>query len=159
MSIHRFFNRSQVTTARPTVLLIRILVGWVFVSEGIGKFIFASTHGSGRFEKIGIPFAPLMGPCVGTVEILCGALLLFGFLTRLAVIPLLCDMAVAIISTKLPILLGYGIGPFTLPSVSQFGLWSMLHEARTDLSMLFGLVFLLIEGAGAWSLDARISQR
>jgi uncharacterized membrane protein YphA (DoxX/SURF4 family) len=31
----------------------------------------------------------------------------------------------------------------------------MVHEARTDLSMWFGLLFLLAAGPGRWSLDAR----
>ena len=31
----------------------------------------------------------------------------------------------------------------------------MMHEARTDFSMLLSLLFLLIVGAGAWSVDGR----
>jgi len=42
-----------------------------------------------------------------------------------------------------------------LPMIAKTGLWSMLHEARADFSMLLGLVFLLITGAGTLSLDAR----
>jgi putative oxidoreductase len=144
------------TTAGPEVVLIRILVGWVFLSEGIGKFLYAATQGSGRFEKIGIPSPHVMGPFVGAVEIICGAMILIGLFTRLAAIPLLIDISVAILSTKLPILLGHGYWRFALPKLSQYGLWSMLHEARTDLSMFLGLIFLLIVGAGGWSVDAKI---
>jgi uncharacterized membrane protein YphA (DoxX/SURF4 family) len=150
------FNR---TTAPPAVLLIRILVGWVFVSEGIQKFLFSDAVGAGRFAKIGIPSAHLMGPFVGAVEISCGALILLGLLTRLATIPLLISMTVAVISTKIPILLGHGFGPFSLPKLSHYGFWSMLHEARTDFSMILGLVFLLIVGAGRSSIDAKWADR
>ena len=145
--------------APVSVLLIRILVGWVFVSEGIGKFLFADAQGAGRFARIGIPAPHVMGPFVGVVEIICGALILLGLLTRLAAIPLLIDMIVAILSTKIPILLGRGFGPFSLPKLPQYGFWSMLHEARTDISMVLGLLFLLILGAGAWSLDQTLLRR
>jgi uncharacterized membrane protein YphA (DoxX/SURF4 family) len=35
----------------------------------------------------------------------------------------------------------------------------MAHEARTDFAMLLGSIFLLIVGAGAWSLDARLRKQ
>ncbi len=127
------------------LLLIRVLVGWVFVSEGIQKFLFPAQLGVGRFEKIGIPAPQVMAPFVGTVEIVGGTLLLAGLFTRLAAIPLLAVILVAIATTKIPML-------------SKSGVWTMLHEARTDFSMLLGLVFLLITGAGTISLDARRRQ-
>src|ERR1017187_2966812 len=91
-------------TARTAkaLLLIRVLVGWVFVSEGIQKFVFPAQLGVGRFEKIGIPFPHVMGPFVGSVEIVCGSLLLIGLFTRVAVVPLLGVILVAIATTKLP---------------------------------------------------------
>lgn len=131
-------------TARVSkaLFLIRILVGWVFVSEGVQKFLFPAQLGVGRFEKIGIPSPHLMAPFVGTIEIVCGALLLFGLFTRLAAIPLLAVILVAIATTKIPML-------------AKTGVWSVLHEARADFSMLLGLLFLLITGAGSLALDAR----
>jgi uncharacterized membrane protein YphA (DoxX/SURF4 family) len=125
------------------ILLIRILVGWVFLSEGIQKFLFPDSLGVGRFVKIGIPWPQTMAPFVGGVEIVCGILVLAGFLTRLASVPLLIDILVALYSTK-------------IITFAKNGLWSTLHEARTDLSMLLGLLFLLLVGAGSWSLDARL---
>lgn len=131
-------------TARTAkaVLLIRILVGWVFVSEGIQKFLFPAQLGVGRFEKIGIPSPHVMAPFVGVVEIVCGTLLLIGLLTRLATIPLLIDISVAIATTKIPM-------------IAKSGMWAMLHEARVDFSMFLGLLFLLVTGAGTLSVDAR----
>jgi uncharacterized membrane protein YphA (DoxX/SURF4 family) len=155
MSMSVFTNLTR-TTAPPSVILIRILLGWVFVSEGIQKFLFADAVGAGRFAKIGIPSPQLMAPFVGGVEIVCGTLILIGLLTRLSTIPLLISMTVAVISTKIPVLLGHAIGPFSVPKLTQYGLWSMLHEARTDFSMILGLIFLLIVGAGRWSIDATL---
>jgi putative oxidoreductase len=139
-------RRVAQTNAPTAVVLIRVLAGWVFVSEGIQKFLFPDAVGAGRFAKIGIPAPQFTAPFVGVVEIVFGAMLLAGLLTRLATIPLLIDMAVAIATTKLPML-------------ARDGLWKMLHEARTDFSMVFGLLFLLVVGAGPWSLDAMLSRR
>jgi putative oxidoreductase len=144
---------------RSAMVLIRLLVGWVFLVEGIVKFLLPDELGVGRFASIGIPAPQAMAPFVGVVEIVCGALLLIGLFTRLATIPLLIDISVAIISTKLPIWLGHGFWRFTLPKLKHYGLLGMLHEARTDFSMLLGLIFLLIVGAGSWSLDAHFGSR
>jgi uncharacterized membrane protein YphA (DoxX/SURF4 family) len=147
------------TTAPPATLLVRLSVGAVFLSEGMQKFLFADAQGAGRFAKIGIPAPDIMGPFVGCVEIVCGALLLIGLLTRLAAIPLMIDISVAIISTKVPILLGHGFWRFSLPKLASYGFWSMAHEARTDFCMLLGSLFLLFVGAGKkWSLDARLTR-
>jgi uncharacterized membrane protein YphA (DoxX/SURF4 family) len=124
------------------ILLIRILVGWVFVSEGVQKFLFPAQLGVGRFVKIGIPVPQIMAPFVGAVEIVCGSLVIIGLFTRWAAIPLLGVISVAIVTTKIPML-------------AKTGIWSMLHEARTDFSMVLGLLFVLISGAGSLALDAR----
>lgn len=135
-------KRAGTTSAPGAVILIRIIVGWVFFSEGIQKFLFPAALGVGRFAKIGIPHPQALAPFVGVVEILCGAMLVFGIVTRLATIPLLIDIGVAIWTTKVPML-------------AKQGFWAMSHEARTDYCMLFGLLFLLIVGAGRLSFDAQ----
>src|ERR1700693_4843426 len=132
--------------AAKAILLIRILVGWVFISEGIQKFLFPDSLGVGRFVEIGIPWPQVMAPFVGVVEIVCGSLLLIGLVTRLATVPLLIDIAVALYSTKIVVF-------------AKNGFWGTLHEARTDMSMLLGLIFLLLVGAGAWSFDAWLAER
>ena len=144
------------TNANAATIIIRLLVGWVFLSEGIQKFLFPAALGAGRFEKIGIPWPEVMGPFVGIVEIVGGSLLLLGLLTRLAAFILLINISVAILSTKIPILLGHGYWLFSLPGLKSYGFWSMAHEARTDFSMFVGLSFLLIVGAGAWSADRKL---
>ena len=133
--------------------MIRFIVGAVFLSEGIQKFLFSDALGIGRFIKIGIPAPEIMAPFVGIVEIVCGTLVLIGLFTRLASIPLLINISVAILSTKIPILLGHSYLFFNLPKLGQYGFWSMLHDARTDFSMFFGSIFLIIVGGGKLSLD------
>jgi putative oxidoreductase len=138
-------SKLLVSTAPASVVLIRLVVGWVFLSEGIQKFLFPAALGVGRFAKIGIPDPQLLAPFVGACEILFGVLLIVGLLTRLSTIPLLIVIGVAIWTTKIPM-------------VAKQGFWAMAHEARTDFCMLFGLLFLLIVGAGRMSLDARLAR-
>jgi putative oxidoreductase len=150
--------RALATSRAPAAtLLIRIMVGAVFVSEGIQKFLYPAAVGAGRFAKIGIPAPDVMGPLVGVIEITCGALVLVGLLTRLAALPLIGVMLVAIISTKIPILLGDGFWGFAVRKLPEYGFWSMAHEARTDFSMLLGSSFLVLVGAGPSSIDRRIA--
>jgi putative oxidoreductase len=137
------------------IVLVRFAVGVVFISEGIQKFLFAEALGAGRFAKIGIPWPEVMGPFVGGVETLAGLLVLLGWFARLAAVPLVLDLLVAIATTKVPILIGRGYLLFAAPAVQKTGLWSMLHESRTDLAMLCGALFLFVAGPGAWSVDAR----
>ena len=148
------------TQAPGWSILVRLLVGLVvFFPEGIQKLAFPQILGAGRFANIGIPYPEIMGPFVGVVETICGALIILGLLTRLAAIPLIIIMIVAIVSTKIPIVLGHDFWIFHLPKLQRYGFWSMLHEARADFCMLLGSLYLLIEGAGAWSLDARLSRQ
>jgi putative oxidoreductase len=127
-------------------LLVRVMVGWVFLTEGMQKFLYPAALGVGRFSKIGIPSPEKMAPFVGVVEIVCGVLLLVGFGTALAVLPLLIDIAVAIATTKAPMLM-------------KQGFWATMHEGRTDFCMVLGLLAVWLMGAGAYSLDALVRRR
>ena len=128
------------TDNAKTTLLIRLMTGAVFLSEGIQKFLFPALRGAGRFESIGLPSPELLASFVGAFEILCGVLVLLGLLTRFGSIPLLIIMMVAFITTKYPILI-------------EKGFWVMFHDYRTDFAMTLGSIFLLIKGGGYWSLD------
>ncbi len=134
------FKKLMGTKAPASVLLIRLAVGGVFLSEGIQKFLFPAALGAGRFAQIRIPSPQFFGPFVGAVEIGCGAFLILGLLTRLAAIPLIIDMLVALYTTKVPIYL-------------KSGFWKMAHEARVDYTMLLCCLFLLFVGAGGASVD------
>jgi putative oxidoreductase len=129
---------------QPGNILIRLLVGLVFLSEGIQKFLAPQTNGVGRFAKIGIPDPQFFGPFTGANEIICGILLIIGLYTRIAAVPLLVVILVAIYTTKIPILIGKGF-------------WAAAHEGRADFCMLVGLIFLLIYGAGKYSIDSNFT--
>ena len=133
------------TEASAAVVLIRLIVGLVFLSEGVQKFLFPDALGPGRFIKIGLPLPEFLAYFVGVFEITCGTLIVLGLLTRLAVIPIITIMLVAIWTTKIPML-------------HDGGFWKMAHEARVDFAMLLGSLFLLLVGAGRCSLDARLSR-
>ncbi|WP_086485910.1 DoxX family protein [Sphingobium sp. GW456-12-10-14-TSB1] len=137
-------------------ILVRLLLAGVFVPEGIQKLIFPEILGAGRFAKIGIPWPEFTGPLVGWFELGCGLLLLVGLFGRLASVPIIVIMIVAIVSTKIPILLGHDWLIFHVRSLDSYGFWSMAHETRTDWAMLLGAVFVLLSGSGRWSLDERL---
>jgi len=125
-------------------VLPRLIVGLVFLSEGIQKFLFPELVGVGRFEKIGFANPEFLASFVASFEIVCGTLMLIGLSVRIAAIPLFIIMVTAIATTKVPIFL-------------EKGFWSMAHEARTDFAMTILLIHLLIFGGGRWSFDSKIN--
>ncbi len=128
----------------PAAVLIRVIVGYVFLVEGIQKYLFPDTLGIGRFIKIGIPMPHVMIHVSAGAEIIGGTLLIVGLFTRLATIPLIINISVAIISTKVMMFV-------------QKGFWPAVHESRLDFTMLVSLIFILIVGAGCLSLDEKLS--
>jgi uncharacterized membrane protein YphA (DoxX/SURF4 family) len=134
-------NKIFHTSSAPT-LIPRLVVGLIFLSEGLQKFITPGAVGAGRFAKIGFEHPEFWASFTGAFEIVCGALILAGLLTRLASIPLLIIMAVAFVTTKYPILIDKGF-------------LSMAHEYRTDFAMTMLLIFLLYFGGGNYSLDKK----
>ena len=86
------------------LLLIRVVVGIVFLTEGVLKFLWPSELGAGRFAHIGLPWPQVLAPVVGALEIAGEAAVLFNLYAGDAAIVLLCIILTAIVSTKLPIL-------------------------------------------------------
>lgn len=144
------------TRAPASVILIRLMVGLVFVSEGLQKFIYPADLGPDRFEKMGFA-QPGIAYFVACFEVTCGTLLVLGLFTRAAAIPLIIVMLTAIATTKLPILVGYDLWGFHVRKLPEYGFWAMAHEARTDWAMLLGSIFLLFVGGGRWSVDAKLA--
>ncbi len=128
----------------------------MFLSSGAVKFLY-DNQGPGRFARIGMPSPAALAYFVGTVEVVCGALLLAGLAVRLAALPLVIDMIVAIATTKLPLLLG--AGPEPVAAMPKTGFWAFAYQARLDVTMLAGCVFLVVAGAGLLSVDALLSRR
>lgn len=141
------------TRASGAVLLIRLYVGLIFAGEGVLKFLRPDTLGPGRFEKAGIPAGGFFAYLDGVFEIACGAAILAGLLVRLATLPMIVDMVGALVITKVPLLWG---GAPLYPK--EGGFWDFFHEGRLELAMLCGSVFLLVVGAGAYSVDSRFTR-
>lgn len=127
------------------VILIRTIVGLVFVTEGILKFVLPGELGSGRFAHIGLPFPKVLAPFVAVVEIVAGSAMMLGLYAGDAAILLLIVIITAIVTTKVPVLLGHNFGRFEPAKLNHYGLLSFLHESRADLSMLFGCLAVLID--------------
>lgn len=141
------------TRASGAVVLIRLYVGLIFVGEGILKFVRPESLGSGRFVKAGIPAGAFFANLDGAFEIVCGLLILVGLLTRLATLPMIVDMLGALGITKVPLL--WSSAPLY---PTEGGFWDFFHEGRLEVAMLCGSMYLLIVGAGKYSLDARMSR-
>jgi putative oxidoreductase len=124
-------------------MIIRLVVGLIFLSEGLQKYFFPETVGTVRFEHIGFSAPAFWAYFTGTFEIICGSFVLLGLLTRIAAIPLFIIMITAFVTTKWPVLMDKGF-------------WAMAHEYRTDFAMTLLLLYLLIYGSGGWSLDSRL---
>jgi putative oxidoreductase len=134
-------------SAERSILLIRLAVGLIFVTQGILKYT-DPKMGVLRFTKIGFPSPEFTAHFVGFFEILCGVLVLAGLFTRFAAVPLLAVICTAIATTKIPELWR-----------PEQGLWFMVSDARTDFAMLCSLIFLVLSGPGRLSIDARLLGR
>ena len=154
-SIMQWLTKPPVDGPR-SVLLLRLMVGGVFFWEGVLKFVYVN-QGVGRFTKLGMPFPALTADFVGCLEIVGGLLLLLGLLTRLIAIPFVIEMIVAMLSTKISMYLG--TSPLPLPPVPpQTGFWAVLHEIRSEYAQIMVALYLLINGAGKWSIDALLDK-
>jgi uncharacterized membrane protein YphA (DoxX/SURF4 family) len=127
------------------MILIRVIVGLVFLVEGILKFAHPDELGAPRFAGIGLPYPHLLAPFVGGVEIVGGVLIILDFFAGDAALVMLAVIVVALVTTKAPILLGRQFGPFTLIKLNSYGWLSFFHEARVDLCMLFGSLAVVID--------------
>jgi putative oxidoreductase len=138
-----YINKNNVSNNK--MILVRLVVGMIFLAEGIQKYIFPELLGTGRFFKLGFSNPSFWAYFTGTFEIICGTLIILGFLTRLASIPPVIIMLVAFVTTKWPILINKGFWPF-------------LDDYYTDFAMTLLLIYLLINGSGKWSVDSKISR-
>jgi putative oxidoreductase len=137
-----FITHLLYTVNDNKTILVRLIVGLIFLSEGIQKYLFPELLGTGRFLKIGFSHPAFWAYFTGTFEIICGTFILLGLITRLVSIPLLIIMITAFFTTKWPLL-------------ADKGFWVMSHEYRTDFAMTLLLIYLIFWGGGRWSADSK----
>ena len=145
MKSNGLISRLIRTDKDSKMTVIRLIVGLVFISEGILKYKLIQWMGPGRFELLGFSHAAFWAYFTGAFEMTCGLLVLSGFLTRIASVPLLTIMIVAFITTKIPLLM-------------EKGFWTFAHEYNTDFALTLLLMILLIHGSGRWSVDRKIAE-
>ena len=149
----RWFTHPPIDGPRAT-LLLRLMAGGVFFWEGVLKFVYTN-QGVGRFTKLGFPAPGATASFVAVLEIVGGAMLIAGLLTRFMALAFVVEMLVAMLSTKIGVYLG--TSPLGMPgSPPKAGVWALLHEIRTDYAQLMTCAFLLVAGPGPLSADARL---
>ena len=116
-------------------LVARFTLGVLFVSTGWGK-VHSLAKVTAYFSELGIPFPGIQAPMVSFIELIGGALLVIGLATRLAAVPLMGSMAVAILTAQRENLHG-------LPDL--FGLVEWTYFAL--------LLWVALAGPGKISLD------
>lgn len=134
------FTRIRNTDDDHKMIIIRLIAGLIFISEGILKYKLMQWLGPGRFAEIGFSHSFFWAYFTGAFEITCGFMVLAGFWTRIASVPLLVIMFVAFVTTKIPLLI-------------EKGFWTFAHEYTTDFSLTLLLTVLIIYGGGRWSAD------
>lgn len=131
------------TNEMGAVLIVRIIMGYVFLVAGLQKFIFPDDMGPGRFEEMGYAFPAFTAYFVGFFETAGAILILIGLATRFAAVPIFVIMLTAIVTTKFPVL-------------ADDGFWSFAHALRLDFSMLMCALFIWMAGADKRSMDYKL---
>ncbi len=125
------------------IIFIRIFVGGIFILEGTHKLF--TPAGVAKFTDIGFSNPEFVSAFASSFEIICGILVLIGFFTRYATIPLIIIMITAIFTTK-------------IPQFDTKPVFDVLHATRLDFALLLSGVFLLLSGGGKYSVDIEKSK-
>jgi putative oxidoreductase len=139
MNSPNFVNAQRVSVG---LAILRVVTGVIFIAHGAQKFfVYGMAGATGAFEQMGIPLPAITAPLVATVELLGGAALIIGLLTRLAALGLAINMlgAIALVKAK---------GGFFAPGGIEF-----------ELILLGAAAALTLTGAGLYSVDAALANR
>jgi len=129
------------TFAPITELLIRMVAGGSLAIHGF-PILFGDTAGAAKFlESVGFENALFWAYIVGAVELVCGACLAVGFLTRLVAAPIIGFLLIAIVTYHW-----------------QFGFAWENRGIEYPLFWAIVVFHFLIRGGGPWSLDALIGR-
>jgi putative oxidoreductase len=133
---------AQLDRLRGVALLLgRLAVGLVFLSTGWGK-VHNVEKVTEFFASLHIPAPGFHAVLVGWSELLCGAALIVGVLTRLATIPLIVSMIVAILTAKRGDIHGF----FDLVAFEEF-------------TYLLVLIMIAVLGPGALAVDHLLAKK
>lgn len=121
------------------LLAVRLFWGWQFFTTGLGKLGNIDTIAA-YFDSLGIAVPQFSAYLVATTEMVGGALLLLGFLSRLAVLPLMITMVVALMTAHYEVTATIFEDPTSFTNLSAF-------------SFFFASLIVFVFGPGVFSLD------
>jgi putative oxidoreductase len=122
-------------------LLARLTVGVAFAESGWGK-VHNLEAVAGYFAELGIPAPAFQATFVSYVELICGSLVLFGLATRVAAVPLIGTMVVALLTAKASDIAGFS---------------DLIGTIELCYAVL--CTWLALAGPGAASIDHAIARR
>lgn len=128
------------------LLIIRVIVGIIFVFHGYQKLQMGFENVGGFLASLNFPLPQLFAYILTLTELLGGICLILGFLTRLWALLLSFVMIVAIMTVKIKVGL---IAPFNQPGVGM----------ELDLALLAGLLSILLQGPGKYSVDLKLLRK
>lgn len=135
-----FSGPSDNTLVQITWLIIRLAVGGLMIHNGLAKLDDVPGFAEGVVSFIGLPYPVFFTYCAAYAEIVGSILILLGLLVRPSAAALLGTMAVAIF--------------FHLKA-------NGFVVAPLETAALYGTIyiFLLVNGAGQWSIDEWLANR
>jgi putative oxidoreductase len=141
--------------ARWAPVLLRLIVGFGFLSHGLAKLARGPEIFAHILSALGTPFPALLSWATILVEILGGAAFLLGALVTLVSIPSLAVLVVAVVTVHLP----NGFSSIKLQSVDAMGAHFGQPGYETDLLYIACILALMLCGAGPLSVDGLIARR
>src|SRR4051812_2651927 len=136
-------------TGQSSILIVRFMVGSMFGLKGLLQFT-AINREMGLFLR---PESPaITANFIASMEIIGGAFLVFGLLTRLTTLYFIVEIIVANITANIN--LHISGTPLLLPaaSVAATGL-QLFNALAPGYAQLLSSLFLILEGPGRRSLD------
>jgi putative oxidoreductase len=126
--------------ADPVYCLMRLIVGLLYACHGGQKILGFPGGGHGGAHGM-----MLVG---GLIELICGFLIAFGLLTRIAAFFASGEMAVAYFMVHFA---GKALGHPPSPQESFF---PILNKGEMAVAFAWLFLFMVFYGAGRWSIDA-----
>ena len=138
---------SAATRTTDTVVLIaRVLIGWLFLTNGFEKLMHMAATAS-YLGQLNVPFANVMAWPTMAGELLIGVALILGLVTRCAALASIAFTAVATVLAH---------RYWELPPGQQSGQY--IHFCK-NLAIIGGGLLLFVTGPGRFSVDARRANR